>query len=51
MTVPISYQGTDGRQYIAVVASGSAFAGPPLRGADGRPANNEQLITWALPDE
>ena len=49
MTVPISYRGADGRQYIAVMGAGSAFGGPPVRGPDGRPANNESLITWALP--
>jgi quinoprotein glucose dehydrogenase len=49
MTIPTSYRGADGRQYIAVFATGSAFD-PPVRGADGRPANNEQLITWALPE-
>jgi quinoprotein glucose dehydrogenase len=49
MTVPMSYRGTDGRQYIAVFATGSAF-GPPTRGPDGRPANNESIITWALPE-
>ncbi|MCX7676685.1 MAG: hypothetical protein N2Z59_04825, partial [Alteraurantiacibacter sp.] len=49
MTIPMSYRGADGRQYIAVVASGSPFSGQPLRGPDGRPANNEALITWALP--
>lgn len=49
MTIPMSYRGADGRQYIAVFATGSAF-GPPVRGADGVPANNESLITWALPE-
>jgi glucose dehydrogenase len=49
MTIPMTYRGADGRQYIAVFATGSAFGGPPVRGPDGRPANNEQLITWALP--
>ncbi len=48
MTIPMSYRGADGRQYIAVFATGSAF-GAPVRGPDGRPANNESLITWALP--
>lgn len=50
MTIPISYRGADGRQYLAVFATGSAFD-PPVRGADGRPANNEALITWALPEQ
>ncbi len=50
MTVPISYRGKDGRQYIAVLASGSAFAGPAPRGEDGRPFNQERLIAFALPE-
>ena len=50
MTIPVSYRGKDGRQYIGVVATGSAF-GPPVRGRDGRPANDEALIVWALPEE
>ncbi len=49
MTIPVSYEGSDGKQYIAVYATGSAF-GAPVRGEDGRPANNEALITWALPE-
>ncbi|WP_126174043.1 PQQ-binding-like beta-propeller repeat protein [Altericroceibacterium xinjiangense] len=48
-TVPISYRGKDGRQYIAVVAAGSGF-GPPRRGPDGRPIHDEALIAFALPD-
>ncbi|WP_338240770.1 PQQ-binding-like beta-propeller repeat protein [Aurantiacibacter hainanensis] len=48
-TVPMSYRGADGRQYIAVVAAGSGF-GPPQMGPDG-PLNNESLITWALPED
>ena len=48
-TVPMSYRGADGRQYIAVVAAGSGF-GPPRMGPDG-PLNTESLIVWALPDE
>jgi quinoprotein glucose dehydrogenase len=50
MTVPVSYRGKDGKQYIAVVAAGSGFGGPPLRGPDGRPLNNESVIAFALPD-
>jgi len=50
MTIPMSYRGKDGRQYIAIVAAGSGF-GPPVLGDDGRPANNESLIVWALPNE
>ncbi len=49
MTVPMSYRGADGRQYIAVVAAGSGF-GPPQMGPSG-PLNNESLITWALPEK
>lgn len=46
-TIPISYSGSDGRQYIAVMATGSGF-GPPQMGPDG-PRNEESLIVWALP--
>ncbi|WP_162925160.1 PQQ-binding-like beta-propeller repeat protein [Aurantiacibacter odishensis] len=49
MTVPMSYRGADGRQYIAVVAAGSGF-GPSQMGPSG-PLNNESLITWALPEK
>lgn len=48
-TIPMSYRGADGRQYIAVIAAGSGF-GPPVTGENG-PANNESLIVWALPEE
>ncbi|MEI9964233.1 MAG: PQQ-binding-like beta-propeller repeat protein [Caulobacteraceae bacterium] len=44
-SVPITYQGKDGRQYVAVVAAGTAAPRPP--GAP--PANNEALIAFALP--
>jgi quinoprotein glucose dehydrogenase len=47
-TVPITYRGRDGRQYVAVVATG-APNGPPPRGEDGRPLNAEALVTFALP--
>lgn len=43
--VPITYTGKDGRQYVAVVAA--AAGGPRL--ADGKPANAESLIAFALP--
>ena len=43
--VPITYRGKDGRQYVAVVAA--APGGP--RKADGKPANDESLIVFALP--
>lgn len=49
-TIPISYRGSDGRQYIAVIATGATSLGPVLD-EDGRPANNESLIVWALPEE
>lgn len=49
MSIPITYRGADGRQYLAIVASGSAFGGPRPLGEDGRPLNEESLIAWALP--
>jgi len=48
-TIPISYRGSDGRQYVAVVAAGSGF-GPPVMGPDG-PKNDESLIVWAIPED
>ena len=48
LTIPISYKGKDGRQYIAVMAAGSSLA-PSSRTLDGKPANNESLIAFALP--
>jgi quinoprotein glucose dehydrogenase len=47
-TVPITYRGRDGRQYVAVVAASAPAGGAP-RGADGRPLNGEELVTFALP--
>jgi glucose dehydrogenase len=44
--VPITYQGKDGRQYVAVTAA--AFGGGG-RGPDGKPLNNEALVVFALP--
>jgi quinoprotein glucose dehydrogenase len=44
--VPISYQGKDGRQYVAVTA---ASFGGASRGADGKPLNDEALVVFALP--
>jgi quinoprotein glucose dehydrogenase len=41
---PITYTGKDGRQYVAVVAAAGG-----LRGPDGKPANTESLIAFALP--
>ena len=43
--VPITYTGKDGRQYVAVVAA--AGGGP--RGLNGKPANAESLVVFALP--
>lgn len=48
MTLPITYRGKDGKQYVAVVAVGSGFGGPAPRGPDGRPLNNESVIAFAL---
>jgi quinoprotein glucose dehydrogenase len=45
--VPITYRGKDGRQYVAVVA---ANFGGGVRGPDGKPLNNESLVTFALPN-
>ena len=44
--VPITYRGRDGRQYVAVVAAGAS--GPHAPGL--KPANNESLIAFALPN-
>lgn len=49
MTVPVSYRGKDGRQYVAIIAAGSGF-GTPARGPDGKPRNEEALIAFALPE-
>ena len=46
--VPITYRGRDGRQYVAVVAAN--FTGG-IRGADGKPVNNESLVVFALPKQ
>lgn len=48
MTVPITYRGKDGKQYVAVVAAGSGLGGPPPRGPDGKPLNGEAVIAFAL---
>jgi quinoprotein glucose dehydrogenase len=47
-SVPITYRGKDGRQYVAVVAAGWAESSG-ARNQDGKPANNEALISFALP--
>ncbi|HWJ68617.1 MAG TPA: PQQ-binding-like beta-propeller repeat protein [Sphingobium sp.] len=49
LSVPVTYRGKDGRQYVAVVAAGNSFA-PPQRNADGKLANQEMLISFALPE-
>ncbi len=48
LTIPITYRGKDGRQYVAVLASGSSLS-PAARSPEGRPANNEALVAFALP--
>ncbi|MBO9518552.1 MAG: PQQ-binding-like beta-propeller repeat protein [Porphyrobacter sp.] len=48
MTVPITYRGKDGKQYVAVIAAGSGLGGPAPRGPDGKPLNNESVIAFAL---
>jgi len=50
MTVPISYRGKDGKQYVAVTAVGAGLGGPAARGPDGRPANQESVHVFALPN-
>ncbi len=44
-SVPVTYRGKDGRQYVAVVAAGSSIRAP-----GAKPANNEALIAFALPN-
>ncbi len=46
-SLPISYRGKDGRQYVAVVAAGGAGG----KGPDGKPDNNQSLIAFALPNQ
>ncbi len=48
-SIPMSYRGADGRQYIAVVATGGTAYGL-VRNEEGRPANAESVIVWALPE-
>ena len=45
-SLPISYRGKDGRQYVAVVAAGGGGG----KGPDGKPDNNQSLIAFALPN-
>lgn len=49
-TVPITYKGKDGRQYVAVIGAGAGLGGPSLRGPDGKPLNAESVYTFALPN-
>jgi len=49
-TVPITYKGKDGRQYVAVIGAGAGLGGPALRGPDGKPLNAESVYTFALPN-
>jgi quinoprotein glucose dehydrogenase len=46
LSVPITYQGRDGRQYVSIIATGAG--GSSTRGPDGRPLNNESVFTFAL---
>lgn len=50
MSVPITYRGKDGRQYVAVVAAGWSDLGGS-REPGQKPANNESLVVFALPEE
>ena len=50
LTIPVTYRGKDGRQYVAVLASGSNLAPSSARTEGGRPANMEALVVFALPE-
>ena len=41
--VPITYQGNDGRQYVAIVAAGASALDDPA------PEGSEELVAFALP--
>jgi quinoprotein glucose dehydrogenase len=48
-TVPITFRGKNGKQYVAVItAGGGGYGGPGEEGASRR--NNEALVAFALPD-
>ena len=47
-TVPIVFQGKDGRQYVSIVAAGAPAGGPPMNDSGG-PLNGEGVYTFALP--
>ena len=40
-TTPITYMGSDGRQYVAVVSTGGGFTGSEV--------TNDEIIAFALP--
>jgi quinoprotein glucose dehydrogenase len=46
-SVPITYRGTDGRQYVAVLAAGGSAPG----GASSPAAHDQSLIAFALPKQ
>jgi quinoprotein glucose dehydrogenase len=50
LTIPVTYRGKNGRQYVAVLASGSNLAPSSARTESGRPANREALVAFALPE-
>lgn len=50
MANPITYRGKDGKQYVAILSAGSSLAGPASRGPEGRPLNQESVVTFALPN-
>lgn len=46
-TIPITHEGNDGWQYVAIVVASAASAGPPLRNEEGRPLNGESIFAFA----
>ena len=46
--IPMTYQGKDGKQYVAVTAATGGGAGGGARG-QGQAAQNESLVVFALP--
>src|SRR5438105_2547756 len=49
--VPMTYQGKNGKQYVAIVAAsgGAASGGAVSGGRGGSPSNNQSLVVFALP--
>ncbi|MGE5722566.1 MAG: PQQ-binding-like beta-propeller repeat protein, partial [Sphingomonadales bacterium] len=47
-SVPVTYRGKDGRQYVAVVAAGWSDTAAARQPGE-KPANNEALVAFALP--